>query len=218
MVWVFGCGLTCGGNSVVTDRSIHPPIHLSKHKQTHKHTRWWPCGGSSTRARTGTRPTRWPRRWWRSTARTPASSTSRVRVFPVWVWCACGGVCGGPQHQTTLYPNPKPTDPPQTTPTITLHKNTGAAKPMISPRDFVFVSHKVPPGDVGGPFGAQAFVQVRISRWISCVGVDIYVCIYLCVCIFMCVYVCVGVGYIYNTVYALPVPHPSLLPLTHPLP
>ena len=32
---------------------------------------------------------------------------------------------------------------------------------MISPRDFVFVSHKVPPGDVGGAFGAQAYVQVK---------------------------------------------------------
>lgn len=35
---------------------------------------------------------------------------------------------------------------------------------MISPRDFVFVSHKVPPGDVGGAFGAQAFVQVTNTR------------------------------------------------------
>lgn len=36
---------------------------------------------------------------------------------------------------------------------------------MISPRDFVFVSHKVPPGDVGGAFGAQAYVQVKERTW-----------------------------------------------------
>lgn len=43
---------------------------------------------------------------------------------------------------------------------------------MISPRDFVFMSHKVPPGDVGGAFGAQAYVQVYEGRRSEGVGLD----------------------------------------------
>ncbi|EKU22912.1 hypothetical protein NGA_0179202 [Nannochloropsis gaditana CCMP526] len=40
----------------------------------------------------------------------------------------------------------------------------GTPKPMISSRDFVFVSHKVPAGDLGGSFGAQAFVQTNAAN------------------------------------------------------
>lgn len=39
----------------------------------------------------------------------------------------------------------------------------GAPKPMISSRDFVFVSHKIPASDVGGRVGSQAFLQTNAA-------------------------------------------------------